>query len=255
MKLGLYYFYFDKNLLLRFNGWRFHFVKSETKKQIIFVLRKNVLVTLNFFVCVGNNCQRFCTAVSLWKKSDQKANYFNFEKMLLLRFSGQRFHFVKSETRKQIIFVLRKNVPAYLHFKLFCLCQRFCTEVSLCKKSDQKTNCFRFEKILLLRFNGWRFHFVKTYRLICIRHFKLFCVCFCAAVSLCKKSDQKTNYFRFEKILLLRFSGWRFHFVKSETKKQIIFVLKLVLYYFRLHKKLTGILNFCQEMTVNGLTL
>ena len=108
LKLVLYYFYFDKNLLLRFNGWRFHFVKSETKKQIIFVLRKNVLVTLNFFVCVGNNCQRFCTAVSLWKKSDQKANYFNFEKMLLLR--------VQRPT------------------------------VSLCKKWDQKTNYFCFEK-------------------------------------------------------------------------------------------------------------
>jgi hypothetical protein len=137
-----------------FKTWYFHFEKKRTCLS--------AFVTLNFFVFVGNNCQRFCTTVSLWKKSDQKATYFNFEKMLLLRFSGRRFHFVKSETRKQIISVLRKNVPAYLHFKLFCLCQRFCTEVSLCKKSDQKTTYFRFKKMLLLRFSGWRFHFVKS---------------------------------------------------------------------------------------------
>ena len=176
-------------------------------------MRKNVPAYLHFkLFCL---CQRFCTEVSLCKKSDQKTTCFRFEKILLLRFNGWRFHFVKTY-----------RLICIRHFKLFCVC--FCAAVSLCKKSDQKTNCFRFEKILLLRFNGWRFHFVKTYRLICIRHFKLFCVCFCAAVSLCKKSDQKTNYFRFEKILLLRFSGWRFHFVKSEIWARVHFVL----YYF-----------------------
>ena len=136
----------------------FHFVKSETRKQIIFVLRKNVPAYLhshfNFFVCEGNNCQRFCAAVSLWKKSDQlfKTWYFPFEKK-------------------------RTGLSAFVTLNFFVFvgnnCQRFCTTVWLWKKSDQKATYFNFLNVITE---------VKR-----------------STVSLCKKWDQITNYFRFEK--------------------------------------------------------
>ena len=145
----------------------FHFVKSETRKQIIFVLRKNVPAYLhshfNFFVCEGNNCQRFCAAVSLWKKSDQlfKTWYFPFEKK-------------------------RTGLSAFVTLNFFvCVgnnCQRFCTAVSLWKKSDQKANYFNFLNVI-----------VDVQRL---------------TVSLCKKWDQITNYFRFETWVIL-FLFWQ----------------------------------------------
>ena len=136
----------------------FHFVKSETRKQIIFVLRKNVPAYLhshfNFFVCEGNNCQRFCAAVSLWKKSDQlfKTWYFPFEKK-------------------------RTGLSAFVTLNFFVFvgnnCQRFCTTVWLWKKSDQKATYFNFLNVI-----------TEVQR---------------STVSLCKKWDEKTNYFRFEK--------------------------------------------------------
>jgi hypothetical protein len=84
----------------------------------------------NFFVCVGNNCQRFCAAVSLWKKSDQlfKTWYFPFEKK-------------------------RTGLSAFVTLNFFvCVgnnCQRFCTAVSLWKKSDQKANYFNFLNVIV----------------------------------------------------------------------------------------------------------